>query len=62
MHPNELHFAYTRVRLWQTIEPQNVMTTEKEIVTFDQLFFQRVLQLGIFFSKSTSARNIFFKN
>jgi hypothetical protein len=51
MHPNELHFAYTRVRLWQTVEPQSMMTTEKEVV-----------EPPIIKPKSTSTRNIFSKN
>jgi hypothetical protein len=50
MHPNEMHFAYTRVRLWQTVEPQSVMTTEKEVV-----------EPPMIKPKSTSARNIFSK-
>jgi hypothetical protein len=50
MHPNELHFAYTRVRLWQTVEPQSMMTTGNEVV-----------QSAIIKPKSTSAQNIFLK-
>jgi hypothetical protein len=48
MHPNELHFAYTRVRLWHTVEPQSVMTTENEVV-----------EPPIIKPRSTSAKNIF---
>jgi len=50
MLPNEMHFVYTKVSLWQTAEPQSVMTTEKEVVAPHTIK-----------AKSTSARNIFTK-
>jgi len=52
MLPNKIHFVYTKFSLWQTAEPQSILTTEKEVVAPDQTMK----------AKSTSARNIFSKN
>jgi hypothetical protein len=48
MLQNVLHFVYTKFSLWQTPEPQSVMTTEKDVVPPQTIK-----------TKNTSARNIF---
>jgi hypothetical protein len=50
MLQNFLHYVYTKFSLWQTPEPQSVMTTEKDVVPPETIK-----------TKSTSARNIFSK-
>jgi hypothetical protein len=50
MLQNVLHYVYIKFSLWQTPEPQSVMTTEKDVVPPQTIK-----------TKSTSARNIFSK-
>jgi hypothetical protein len=50
MLQNVLHYVYTKFSLWQTPEPQSVMTTEKDVVPPQTTK-----------TKSTPARNIFSK-